>query len=93
MRKRNGCGPRRAGPSSRCSCTTRSRWFLACLAVALSFGVLGPLAVERGGQDDLFRQTYLRSLQAAGRHADAAAYSARITAGKLRTPLDHALAS
>jgi hypothetical protein len=44
-------------------------------------------------QDDLFRQTYLRSLQAAGRHADAAAYSARITAGKLRTPLDHALAS
>ena len=44
-------------------------------------------------QDDLFRQTYLRSLQAAGRHADAAAYAARITGGKSRTPLDHALAS
>jgi hypothetical protein len=44
-------------------------------------------------QDDLFRQTYLRSLQAAGRHADAAAYFGRITAGKAPTPLDRALAS
>jgi hypothetical protein len=44
-------------------------------------------------QDDLFRQTYLRSLQAAGRRADAAAYFARITAGKSATPLDRVLAS
>jgi hypothetical protein len=35
----------------------------------------------------------LRSLQAAGRRADAAAYFARITAGKAPSPLDHALAS
>ena len=55
-----------------------------------------PMMTAIGGsdaQDDLFRQTYLRSLQAAGRHADAAAYSARMTAGKARTPLDRALAS
>jgi hypothetical protein len=55
-----------------------------------------PMMTSIGGsdaQDDLFRQTYLRSLQAAGRHADAAAYFERITAGKLRTPLDRALAS
>ena len=55
-----------------------------------------PMMTSIGGsdaQDDLFRQTYLRSLQAAGRHADAAAYSARITAGKARTPLDRALAN
>jgi hypothetical protein len=44
-------------------------------------------------QDDLFRQAYLRSLQAAGRHADAAAYFDRITAGKASTPLDRALAN
>jgi hypothetical protein len=44
-------------------------------------------------QDDLFRQTYLRALQAAGRRADAAAYSERMMAGKARTPLDHTLAS
>ena len=44
-------------------------------------------------QDDLFRQAYLRSLQAAGRHTDAAAYFDRITGSKLRTPLDRALAS
>jgi tetratricopeptide (TPR) repeat protein len=43
-------------------------------------------------QDDLFRQTYLRSMQAAGRHSDAAAYFDRITAGKARTPLDRVLA-
>src|SRR5262249_12952865 len=48
-----------------------------------------------GGSDaqvDLFRQAYLRSLQPAGRHSDAAAYVARITAGKTPTPLDRALA-
>jgi hypothetical protein len=48
-----------------------------------------------GGSDaqvDLFRQAYLRGLQAAGRRADAAAYDERMTAGKLRTPLDRALA-
>ncbi len=44
-------------------------------------------------QDELFRQTYLRSLQAAGRHGDAAAYLERITAGKVATPLDRALAN
>ena len=44
-------------------------------------------------QDDLFRQAYLRSLQAAGRRGDAAAYAARITAGKAPTPLDRTLAS
>jgi hypothetical protein len=44
-------------------------------------------------QDDLFRQTYLRSLQAAGRHADAAAYFGAITGAKTRTPLDRALAN
>jgi tetratricopeptide (TPR) repeat protein len=44
-------------------------------------------------QDDLFRQAYLRSLQAAGRPADAGAYFERMTAGKALTPLDHALAS
>jgi len=43
--------------------------------------------------NDLFRQTYLRSLQAAGRHAEAAAYFDAITAGKSRTPLDRALAN
>jgi hypothetical protein len=55
-----------------------------------------PLMTSVGGsdaQDDLFRQTYLRSLQAAGRRADAAAYFGRITAGKAPTPLDRALAS
>jgi len=49
-----------------------------------------------GGSDaqvDLFRQAYLRGLQAAGRRADAAAYDEHITAGKLRTPLDRVLAS
>ena len=55
-----------------------------------------PMMTAIGGsnsQDDLFRQAYLRSLQAAGRHADAAAYFDRITGRKLRTPLDRALAS
>ena len=53
-----------------------------------------PMMTSIGGsdaQDDLFRQTYLRSLQAAGRHAEAAAYFDAITAGKSRTPLDRAL--
>jgi tetratricopeptide (TPR) repeat protein len=55
-----------------------------------------PVMPSIGGsdaQDDLFRQTYLRALQGAGRHADAAAYFERMTAGKARTPLDRALAS
>lgn len=43
-------------------------------------------------QDDLFRQTFLRSLQAAGRTAEAEAYFSRITGDKMRTPLDRALA-
>jgi Flp pilus assembly protein TadD len=44
-------------------------------------------------QDDLFRQTYLRSLQAAGRKADAASYFERISGDKRLTPLDHTLAA
>jgi tetratricopeptide (TPR) repeat protein len=55
-----------------------------------------PMMTSIGGsdaQDDLFRQTYLRSLQAAGRHAEAAAYFDAITVGKSRTPLDRALAN
>jgi hypothetical protein len=55
-----------------------------------------PMMTSIGGsdaQDDLFRQAYLRSLQAAGRRADAAAYFERITTGKALTPLDRALAN
>jgi len=55
-----------------------------------------PMMTSIGGsdaQDDLFRQTYLRSLQAAGRRADAAAYFEAITAGKSCTPLDRVLAN
>ena len=55
-----------------------------------------PMMTSIGGsdaQDDLFRRNYLRSLQAAGRHAEAAAYCDAITAGKSRTPLDRALAN
>jgi hypothetical protein len=55
-----------------------------------------PMMTAIGGsdaQDDLFRQAYLRSLQAAGRHADAAAYFDRITAKKSRTSLDRVLAN
>ena len=55
-----------------------------------------PMITSVGGsdaQDDLFRQTYLRSLQAAGRRADAAAYFEAITANKFRTALDGALAN
>ena len=55
-----------------------------------------PMMTSIGGsdaQDDLFRQTYLRSLQAAGRHVEAAAYFDAITADKSRTPLDRALAN
>jgi hypothetical protein len=44
-------------------------------------------------QDDLFRQTFLRSLQAAGRKSDATSYFDRISGEKKRTPLDHALAA
>jgi hypothetical protein len=44
-------------------------------------------------QDDLFRQTFLRSLQAAGRKSDATSYFDRISGEKRRTPLDHALAA
>jgi len=55
-----------------------------------------PMMTAIGGsdaQDDLFRQAYLRSLQAAGRHADAAAYFDRMTGSKTRTPLDRTLAN
>ena len=55
-----------------------------------------PMMTSIGGsdaQDDLFRQAYLRSLQAAGRRADASAYFERMTADKSRTPLDRALAN
>jgi tetratricopeptide (TPR) repeat protein len=55
-----------------------------------------PIMTSIGGsdaQDDLFRQTYLRSLQAAGRHAEATAYFERIAADKARTPLDRVLAN
>jgi tetratricopeptide (TPR) repeat protein len=55
-----------------------------------------PMMTSIGGsdaQDDLFRQTYLRSLQAAERRADAAAYFEAITANKFRTALDGALAN
>jgi hypothetical protein len=64
-------------------------------AAALLDSVM-PMMTSIGGsdaQDDLFRQTYLRSLQAAGRHVEAAAYFDAITAGKSRTPLDRALAN
>ena len=55
-----------------------------------------PMMTSIGGsdaQDDLFRQTYLRSLQAAGRRAEAAAYFEAITPAKSRTALDRALAN
>jgi len=55
-----------------------------------------PMMTAIGGsdaQDDLFRQTYLRSLQAAGRRADAKAYFQAITADKSPTALDRALAN
>jgi tetratricopeptide (TPR) repeat protein len=55
-----------------------------------------PMMTSIGGsdaQDELFRQAYLRSLQAAGRRADAAAYFERMTADKTRSPLDRALAN
>jgi hypothetical protein len=54
-----------------------------------------PMMPQIGGSDaqvDLFRQTFLRSLQAAHRHFDAAAYHKHITAGKAPTPLDRVLA-
>ena len=55
-----------------------------------------PVMTTIGGsdaQDDLFRQTYLRSLQASGRRADAGEYFKRISGNKRLTPLDHALAA
>lgn len=55
-----------------------------------------PMMTSIGGsdaQDDLFRQAYLRSLQAAGRHVEAAAYFDRIMGEKTRTPLDGVLAN
>ncbi len=55
-----------------------------------------PMMTAIGGsdaQDDLFRQTYLRSLQAAGRRVDAVAYFQAITADKSPTALDRALAN
>jgi hypothetical protein len=55
-----------------------------------------PRMTEIGGsdaQDDLFRQAYLRSLQAAGRRADASAYFDTVYGGKSRTPLDRVLSS
>src|SRR5262245_14648268 len=54
-----------------------------------------PMMTSVGGsdaQDDLFRQAYLRSLQAAGRRADAAASFTRITAGNALRPPDRPLA-
>ncbi len=62
---------------------------------AASLGPVIPALTTIGGSDaqnDLFRQTYLRSLQAAGRQADAQEYFTRISGEKTRTPLDHALA-
>jgi hypothetical protein len=44
-------------------------------------------------QDDLFRQAYLRGLQAAGRKVEATAYFKAMAANKRRTPLDHVLAN
>ena len=60
------------------------------------FDPVMPQMTSIGGsdaQDDLFRQAYLRGLQAAGRKADAAAYFNAIFDGKSRTPLDRALSS
>lgn len=62
---------------------------------AAQFEPVMPAMTTIGGsdaQDDLFRQTFLRSLQAAGRTADAREYFDRISGEKRRTPLDHALA-
>jgi hypothetical protein len=55
-----------------------------------------PLITSIGGsdaQDDLFRQAYLRGLQAAGREVEAAAYFKAMTVNKCPTPLDRMLAS
>jgi hypothetical protein len=56
----------------------------------------GYLPTSIGGsdaQDDLFRQAYLRSLQAARREAEATAYLKTMTANKHRTRLDRLLAN
>jgi hypothetical protein len=55
-----------------------------------------PLMTSIGGsdaQDGLFRQAYLRSLQAARREAEATAYFKTMTANKHRTRLDRLLAN
>jgi hypothetical protein len=55
-----------------------------------------PLMTSIGGsdaQDDLFRQAYLGSLQAARREAEATAYFKTMTANKHRTRLDRLLAN
>ena len=92
-RKRGACGRRWAAPSPRPR--PRSARGIAPAPPQLLDPVM-PMMTSIGGsdaQDDLFRQAYLRSLQAAGRRAEAATYFERITAGKSRTRLDHALAS
>jgi hypothetical protein len=66
---------------------------------ARAAALLDPVMAEMpsiGGsdaQDDLFRQTYVRALQAAGRQSDATAYFNRMVGDKARTSLDHALAA
>jgi hypothetical protein len=55
-----------------------------------------PLMTSIGGsdaQDDLFRQAYLRSLQAAGRETEATAYFKAMTVNKRRTPLDRVISN
>jgi hypothetical protein len=92
MRKGNACGRRWGTPWS----PQRRRSAREIARAAALLDPVMPLMTSVGGsdaQDDLFRQTYLRSLQAAGRRGDAAAYFARITDGKAPTPLDRALAS
>ena len=56
---------------------------------SLRQAALRPYAI----QDDLFRQAYLRSLQAARREAEATAYFKTMTANKHRTRLDRLLAN
>lgn len=64
-------------------------------AVALLDPVM-PMITAIGGSDaqiDLFRQTYVRSLRAAGRRSDATAYFEQMTLGKHCTALDRVFAS
>lgn len=65
-------------------------------AAAAPLDRIMPAMTSIGGSDaqaDLFRQTYLRALQAAGRRADADAYLPRFLGAKRRTPLDALLAN